>query len=130
MIECNCHGHSDECEYNAEVNERGLSLDIDGELRGGGVCQNCKHNTRGINCEKCKPFFYRPEGVDISDPNACQGMNTCFVVFFNVISAQKIKKYLLKNRYIYFVKMLFCFFLIMYNMFFNELKLTESYPNV
>ena len=73
-IVCNCHGHTDECEYNAEVNERKVSLDINGKYRGGGVCQNCKHNTRGINCEQCMPFFYRPNGVNLTDPNVCQHM--------------------------------------------------------
>lgn len=73
-IECNCHGHTDECEYNAEVNERKVSLDINGKYRGGGVCQNCKHNTRGINCEQCMPFFYRPNGVNLTDQNVCQRM--------------------------------------------------------
>lgn len=74
FIECNCHGHSEECEYNSEVEERKLSLDINGNYEGGGVCKKCDHNTHGINCENCKPFFYRPAGVDITDPNACQRM--------------------------------------------------------
>ena len=64
-------------------------MDINGELRGGGVCQNCDHNTRGINCEKCKPFFYRPEGVEISDPNACQGMNNCFKICLKSFGSNK-----------------------------------------
>ena len=69
---CNCHGHSDKCEYSAEAEELKLSMDIHGNFEGGGVCKDCDHNTHGVNCEKCKPFFYKQEGLDISDPNACQ----------------------------------------------------------
>ena len=36
---CNCHGHSDKCEYDAEVDAASLSLDIDFNYEGGGVCQ-------------------------------------------------------------------------------------------
>ena len=72
FLECNCHGHADECEYNEEIDKRRLSLDIRGNYEGGGVCKNCKHNTLGINCEKCKPFFYRPANVPIDSPDVCQ----------------------------------------------------------
>lgn len=36
-----CHGHSNECYYNPEVDQRGLSLNTDGVYSGGGVCLNC-----------------------------------------------------------------------------------------
>ena len=49
-----------------------MSIDIHGNKEGGGVCKNCQHNTEGINCEKCKPFFYRPKGVKMTSPDACQ----------------------------------------------------------
>lgn len=32
-----------------------------------------KHNTQGINCEKCKEYFYRSPGRNQSDVDACQG---------------------------------------------------------
>ena len=32
-----------------------------------------QHNSRGINCEKCKEFFYRPLGKSQADIDACQG---------------------------------------------------------
>ncbi|XP_018430707.1 PREDICTED: laminin subunit gamma-1 [Nanorana parkeri] len=38
---CKCNGHASECIYN-EVSKL--------------VC-NCKHNTFGVDCEKCSPFF-------------------------------------------------------------------------
>jgi len=62
FLACNCHGHSTDCKYDEEVNRKGLSLDIHGHYDGGGVCQNCQHNTVGINCNKCKPKYYRPKG--------------------------------------------------------------------
>nr|AAA28662.1 laminin A chain [Drosophila melanogaster] len=68
---CNCHGHSNECKYDEEVNRKGLSLDIHGHYDGGGVCQNCQHNTVGINCNKCKPKYYRPKGKHWNETDVC-----------------------------------------------------------
>ncbi|SPP85142.1 laminin subunit alpha [Drosophila guanche] len=68
---CNCHGHSTECKYDEDVNRKGLSLDIHGHYDGGGVCQNCQHNTVGINCNKCKPKYYRPKGKHWNDTDVC-----------------------------------------------------------
>lgn len=70
--ECNCHGHSEECEYSNDIDQKNLSLDMHGKYNGGGVCLNCRHNTAGVNCEKCKPFFYRPTNVPKNSPNICQ----------------------------------------------------------
>eukprot|EP00794_Sanderia_malayensis_P010015 gene10015-11038_t len=58
---CNCFNHSDICVYNSTVDALNLSLNLNGNHSGGGSCLNCQHNTDGINCEKCKTFFYRPE---------------------------------------------------------------------
>ncbi|XP_076440495.1 laminin subunit alpha-like [Babylonia areolata] len=68
---CQCYGHSDECVFDEEVENMRQSIDIHGNYEGGGVCQNCRDNTMGINCEQCVPTYYRPFGVDRSDPNAC-----------------------------------------------------------
>ncbi|KAL6255162.1 hypothetical protein P5V15_013495 [Pogonomyrmex californicus] len=38
---CNCNGHATSCIYDKEVAEKGLSMDIRGNYRGGGVCVNC-----------------------------------------------------------------------------------------
>ncbi|XP_074640335.1 laminin subunit alpha-like [Tubulanus polymorphus] len=69
---CNCHGHSDQCIYDEDVAAKKLSLDIHGNYEGGGVCQNCQHNTAGINCEKCKPKYYRRNGVAVNSTYACE----------------------------------------------------------
>ncbi|XP_008557031.1 laminin subunit alpha [Microplitis demolitor] len=69
---CNCFGHSTECIYDPEVDEKHLSLDIHGAYEGGGVCQNCAHNTQGINCNQCKPKYFRPEGKPLNATDVCQ----------------------------------------------------------
>ncbi|ESO94906.1 hypothetical protein LOTGIDRAFT_144813 [Lottia gigantea] len=69
---CECYGHTTECIYNETVANEGKSIDIHGNYDGGGVCQNCQHNTMGINCEKCVPTFYRPYGVPRNATDACR----------------------------------------------------------
>ncbi|XP_008487172.2 laminin subunit alpha-like, partial [Diaphorina citri] len=49
---CNCHGHADKCVYDPMVDEKRLSVDIQGNYEGGGVCQECRDNTEGINCHQ------------------------------------------------------------------------------
>ena len=56
---CQCYGHADECLYDAAVDAAKGSIDIHGQYEGGGVCQNCRHNTMGNNCNKCRPGYYR-----------------------------------------------------------------------
>lgn len=72
---CNCHGHSNKCVYSEEVDMKGESLDIHGRFEGGGVCQDCMHNTEGINCNKCKPKYYRPYGKHWNETDVCQPCN-------------------------------------------------------
>uniref|UniRef100_A0A0P4VVW3 Laminin subunit alpha n=1 Tax=Scylla olivacea TaxID=85551 RepID=A0A0P4VVW3_SCYOL len=69
---CNCHGHTDECIYSEEVNAQMLSLDIYGNFEGGGVCQNCRHNTAGINCDQCQAGYFRPYDKELNDTDVCQ----------------------------------------------------------
>ncbi|GIY48490.1 laminin subunit alpha [Caerostris extrusa] len=56
------------------------SLDIHGHYEGGGVCKNCRHNTMGINCNQCKPTFYRPYGKLLNATDVCQPCN-CDLAF-------------------------------------------------
>uniref|UniRef100_A0A8D8UVI4 Laminin subunit alpha n=1 Tax=Cacopsylla melanoneura TaxID=428564 RepID=A0A8D8UVI4_9HEMI len=69
---CNCHGHADKCIYNATIAEKRQSLDINGNYEGGGVCQNCRDNTEGINCNKCVPGYYRPYNKQFNETDVCQ----------------------------------------------------------
>ncbi|RWS31675.1 Laminin subunit alpha-like protein [Leptotrombidium deliense] len=73
--ECNCFGHSSNCVYNETVDQLGLSLDKYGQRSGGGVCLDCQHNTEGINCDKCKPKFYRPANRPLTAINVCEPCN-------------------------------------------------------
>ncbi|KRT86422.1 hypothetical protein AMK59_1178, partial [Oryctes borbonicus] len=69
---CNCFLHSRECIYDPEVDKQRLSLDIYGQYEGGGVCQNCQHNTEGVNCNRCKSTFYRPYNKHWNETDVCQ----------------------------------------------------------
>ncbi|KAK3093068.1 hypothetical protein FSP39_010666 [Pinctada imbricata] len=67
-VMCQCHGHADSCVYNA-------SLDLfpdDAILGGGGVCQNCQHNTTGAQCDTCIHMHYRPVGKSKFDKDVCR----------------------------------------------------------
>ncbi|XP_061125977.1 laminin subunit alpha-2 isoform X2 [Syngnathus typhle] len=68
---CNCHGKADECYFNQTVADLSLSLDVQGQYRGGGVCISCRDNTDGINCQTCVTGYYRPAGVDAEDDKPC-----------------------------------------------------------
>ena len=60
---CECNNHADSCTYN--------------ETKGYGVCNDCKHNTVGDNCELCKVSFYRNAAVPQNESNTCLG-KLCF----------------------------------------------------
>lgn len=69
---CNCNGHSDKCHYEEAIADAGKSMDIHGNYEGGGVCDECQHNTEGINCDTCIFGFFRPEGVPANATDPCQ----------------------------------------------------------
>ncbi|XP_044266539.1 laminin subunit alpha-1 isoform X2 [Tribolium madens] len=70
-LPCNCHGHATSCHYDESVDKAGLSMDINGNYQGGGVCDNCTAHTTGINCERCLPGYYRPYGTVIYADKPC-----------------------------------------------------------
>ena len=36
------------------------------------MCQNCRDNTAGINCNQCISGFYRPRGRNLEDRDVCE----------------------------------------------------------
>ncbi|XP_078675414.1 usherin-like isoform X2 [Branchiostoma floridae x Branchiostoma belcheri] len=69
---CLCHGHADSCHYNESVDPF-QNNHLSG---GGGVCDNCQHNTIGRQCDTCADEFYRETGkpldaVDVCTPCDC-----------------------------------------------------------
>ena len=92
---CNCHNHAIDCYYSEQVAQEKRSLDINGNYEGGGVCRSCQHNTYGINCERCKPGYYRPTGVPKTSADVCQGISyfsLSFITLLIFFSRQMLEK--------------------------------------
>lgn len=68
---CKCNGHASRCVFD----------------KSGRYACVCKHNTAGIDCEKCKPFYYdKPWARATSDnANACIG-NFFVLNYHNLIN--------------------------------------------
>nr|XP_022901153.1 laminin subunit beta-1 isoform X1 [Onthophagus taurus]XP_022901154.1 laminin subunit beta-1 isoform X1 [Onthophagus taurus] len=62
---CNCNNHAWSCHFDSAVYEASGRVS-------GGVCDGCQHDTMGIHCEQCKPFYYRDPTRDIQDPDVCK----------------------------------------------------------
>ncbi|KAM3930149.1 usherin [Leptodactylus fuscus] len=76
-VPCRCNDHSSSCHYNASLDPH----PHDHDRGGGGVCDNCLHNTAGRNCEVCKISFYRkfeadPSAIDVCQPCDCHEAGT------------------------------------------------------
>ncbi|CAH2303158.1 laminin subunit alpha-5 isoform X1 [Pelobates cultripes] len=69
---CNCNGHAHDCYYDPDVDLRRASMNRQGEYAGGGVCIDCKHNTDGVNCERCRLTYYKSPDHPIDSPYICQ----------------------------------------------------------
>ncbi|TKS69913.1 Usherin Usher syndrome type IIa protein [Collichthys lucidus] len=68
---CQCHGHALSCHYDVGADDQ-----PDEHYRGGGgVCDNCMHNTTGRNCELCMSGFFRLEDSDPTLLDVCQPCN-------------------------------------------------------
>ncbi|TNN67180.1 Usherin [Liparis tanakae] len=68
---CQCHGHAPTCHYDIRADDQ-----PDEHYRGGGgVCDNCTHNTTGQNCELCISGFFELEGSDPTSESFCQPCN-------------------------------------------------------
>lgn len=75
VTECNCFSHSDVCVFDQRIANQNQSMNVFNVFSGGGVCQNCQHNTTGTNCEQCKTFFYHPINVSLTDQQTCKPCN-------------------------------------------------------
>ena len=64
-VECKCNKHATSCHFDEALFSR-----TNGST--GGVCDNCMHNTEGVNCEKCKRNFYHDERVPFDSIEACK----------------------------------------------------------
>ncbi|XP_041973348.1 laminin subunit beta-1 [Aricia agestis] len=62
---CTCNNHATTCHFDAAVYNKTGKIS-------GGVCDNCQHNTMGVNCERCKPTFYKDPSLDIQSPDICR----------------------------------------------------------
>lgn len=55
--ECDCNGLADSCVYDENL--------------GYGRCENCKRNTAGPKCERCRDNFFRLTSLDDCQPCKC-----------------------------------------------------------
>uniref|UniRef100_UPI0037E8F603 laminin subunit beta-4 n=1 Tax=Semicossyphus pulcher TaxID=241346 RepID=UPI0037E8F603 len=61
---CDCNGHSDSCHFDM------AHFDATGGVHGG-ICDNCRHDRTGPQCEHCRPFLYQDPQRGRDDPQAC-----------------------------------------------------------
>ncbi|XP_061867634.1 laminin subunit gamma-3 [Colius striatus] len=61
-LPCNCSGRSDECFYDRELYRRSGH---------GGHCRNCRDNTAGPRCERCRQHHYRWHPREACQPCHC-----------------------------------------------------------
>ena len=59
-------------------------MDIHGNYEGGGVCDECQHNTEGINCETCVFGYFRAEGVLPNATDPCQRKHHRISIYLQV----------------------------------------------
>ncbi|XP_034762492.2 netrin-4 [Acipenser ruthenus] len=62
---CQCHGHAESCHFDSGVW-------LASGKRSGGVCDGCRHNTKGRRCQRCQAGFYRDQAKPMSSPDACK----------------------------------------------------------
>uniref|UniRef100_A0A8B9LTS4 Laminin, beta 4 n=1 Tax=Astyanax mexicanus TaxID=7994 RepID=A0A8B9LTS4_ASTMX len=62
--QCNCNGHSERCHF--DLNRYMATGQVSG-----GVCEDCRNNRIGAQCEQCQPGYYRDPQRPIEDPAAC-----------------------------------------------------------
>ncbi|XP_063040160.1 usherin [Engraulis encrasicolus] len=65
---CQCGGHASSCHYDPTLDP----YPTEHFRGGGGVCDDCQHNTTGRQCERCQPLFYRVAWSVSSAVDACR----------------------------------------------------------
>ncbi|KAM6973327.1 laminin subunit beta-4 [Aplochiton taeniatus] len=61
---CNCHGHSESCHFDM------VRYEASGRVSGG-VCDDCRDNRMGPQCELCRPGLYQDPRLSVQDPQGC-----------------------------------------------------------
>ncbi|KAM7006060.1 netrin-4 [Tautogolabrus adspersus] len=61
---CECHSHTDSCHFSQRVwvSSGGTS---------GGVCDDCRHNTAGRRCQRCRNGYHRHPSLPLNSPHVC-----------------------------------------------------------
>uniref|UniRef100_A0A8C7F687 Laminin subunit beta-1 n=1 Tax=Oncorhynchus kisutch TaxID=8019 RepID=A0A8C7F687_ONCKI len=61
---CNCHGHSETCHFDIDQYQASGGVS-------GGVCDGCRHDRMGPQCERCRPYLYQDPQLSMEDPRGC-----------------------------------------------------------
>ncbi|XP_075303536.1 LOW QUALITY PROTEIN: netrin-4 [Perca flavescens] len=61
---CQCHGHADSCHFSqrAWLSSGGTS---------GGVCDDCRHDTVGRRCQRCRHGYHHHPSLSLNSPHTC-----------------------------------------------------------
>lgn len=73
---CKCNGHASRCLADRHDAVWSAAETVRASGRGRETC-DCRHNTAGVDCERCKPFHYdRPWArATATDPYECVGQS-------------------------------------------------------
>jgi len=83
---CKCNGHASRCladRHDAVWSGAGVGAHGAAGTAVAETC-DCRHNTAGVDCERCKPFHYdRPWArATPTDANECVGRSTSNLIFY------------------------------------------------
>lgn len=62
--ECQCHGHADSCHFSQRAW-------LSSGLTSGGICDDCRHNTVGRRCQRCRHGYHRRPSLPLNSPHTC-----------------------------------------------------------
>ncbi|TKS70982.1 Netrin-4 Beta-netrin Hepar-derived netrin-like protein [Collichthys lucidus] len=61
---CQCHGHADSCHFSQRAW-------LSSGLTSGGICDDCRHNTVGRRCQRCRHGYHRRPSLPLNSPHTC-----------------------------------------------------------